>query len=297
MKNIVLVAALAACGLAAAAEVCGVYKLAGERRLVLTERNQAVTREGARFDKYGSWRVVRVEGQDRVVVEMRNQDEWQAEMKPEVWILDILPDGKGLLPRGVGKGSLESAVQCMKEHQGDAEQPPVLAPDPGAYTDAVAAEVAEAIARVDAPVRALVARRRLDAAMERITKDSTLLRKMRFTYPTLDPDEDMPDAETRHMLYSPEMRKVFDMLWDTGVAIDKETLENMLDRVDWERGEVLAFWILKREELDAASLRKYAPKVLARIGKTDKHFLRMYLRHPNLPEDVKKAARKQGWVD
>ena len=88
----------AACGFAAAADVRGVYKLEGERRLVLSVKGQAVTREGNAFDRYGSWRVARVEGQERVIMELRSQDEWQAEMPPQVWILDILADGKGLQP-------------------------------------------------------------------------------------------------------------------------------------------------------------------------------------------------------
>ena len=295
MKNTVLLAALAACGLAAAAEVRGVYKLEGARRLVLTGRGQAATREGDRFDDYGSWRVERVEGRERVVMELRKEDEWQAEQKPKVWLLDILPDGKGLQPRGVGMGTLEAAVKCMKAHQGDAEQPPVLVPDSGAYTDVVAAEVAEAIARVDAPVRALEESRRKENAAERLKKDPRLLRKVRFTYPDIDPEESVPDGNTLHMLYSPAMRVVFDVLWDTGIRIDTETLENMLERVDWKRGEVLGFWILGREELDAATLRKYAPKALERIGKTDAYLLRKYFDHPNLPEDVKESARKKGW--
>lgn len=297
MRKTIWIAVLAACGFVSAAEVRGVYKLEGERRLILTEKNQAVTREGGRFSYYGSWSVERVEGQERVVMHLRNKDEWQAEMEAKVWILDILPDGKGLQPRGVGKGTLEAAVKSMGAHKNDAERPPVLALIPGVYTDAVADEVAAAIAAVDAPVRAKAARRRIDDAMGRIKKDLKLLRKIRFVYPKLDPDESVPDAETRHMLYSPEMRMVFDILGDTSIAIDRETLENMLDRVDWEEGDVFAFWILRRDELDANALRKYAPKVLDRIGKTDRYFLRMYFRNPNLPEDIKETARKKGWVD
>ena len=297
MRKTILIAVLAACGFVSAAEVRGVYKLEGERRLILTEKNQAVTREGKEFRHYGSWVVERVEGRERVVVRLRDKDAWQAEMEPKVWLLDILPDGKGLRPRGVGRGTLEAAVKCMEANKNASDQPPVLALIPGAYTDIVAEEVAAAIAAVDAPVRAAAARRRIDDAMGRIKKDLKLLRKIRFVYPKLDPDESVPDAETRHMLYSPEMRMVFDILGDTSIAIDRETLENMLDRVDWKQGDVLAFWILRRDELDADALRKYAPKVLDRIGKTDRYFLRMYFRNPNLPEDIKETARKKGWVD
>ena len=285
----------AACGFAAAADVRGVYKLEGERRLVLSVKGQAVTREGNAFDRYGSWRVARVEGQERVIMELRSQDEWQAEMPPQVWILDILADGKGLQPRGVGKGTLAAAVDCMKAHANDAGQPPVCASEPGAYTDAVADEVAAAIAAVDAPVRVWRAQRERDAVLERIKKDPKLLRKVRFEYPEIDPEESVPDGETLHMQYSSSMRVVFDVLWDTGVKIDREILEDMLDRVDWKRGEVLAFWILGRDELDTATLRKYAPKVLDRIGKTDRFLLRKYFRHPNLPPDIQESARQKGW--
>ena len=172
MKNTILVAALAACGFAATgAEIRGVYKLAGERRLVLTEKYQAVMRGEKDFDSYGSWRVARVEGRERVIMELRSKDEWHAEMPPQVWILDILADGKGLQPRGVGKGTLAAAVDCMKAHANDAGQPPVCASEPGAYTDAVADEVAAAIAAVDAPVRVWRAQRERDAVLERIKKD------------------------------------------------------------------------------------------------------------------------------
>lgn len=298
MKMMILAAMLAVCGfIAAAADVRGVYKLAGERRLILVERGQAVIRDGARFSQYGSWSVERVEGMERVVMRLWDKDQWQLEMKPRVWLFDILPDGKGLVPRGVGDGTLEAAVKCMKEQQNGLDEPPVMALVPDAYSDAVAVEVSEAIAKVDAPVQAAKAQRRIDAAKERIKKDPKLLRKVRFSYPKVDPEESAPDGETLHMLYSPEMRMVFDILWDTGITIDKETLIDMLDRVDWERGDVLAFWILGRGELDASVLREYAPKALAHIGKTDKYLLRKYFNHPNLPTEVRESAHGRGWAD
>lgn len=292
-----LMAMLAASGTAAsAAEVRGVYRLEGKRRLVLTEKNEAAVREGNSFYRYGSWSVERVEGRDRVVVRLRDELAWEAEMDPQVWILDILPDGKGLRPVCHGKDSLEAAVKCLKERGGDLEEAPVFVPAPDEYTDAAAAEVTAAIEKVDAPVRVWREERQRIEARERLKKDPKLLRKVRFTYPEIDPEESVPDGDTQHMLYSPAMRVVFEVLWDTGVKIDKETLESMLKRVDWERGEVLAFWILGRSELDASTLRKYAPKALERIGKTDGFLLNMYFEHKNLPADIKESARRKGWT-
>ena len=93
MKMMILAAMLAVCGfIAAAADVRGVYKLAGERRLILVERGQAVIRDGARFSQYGSWSVERVEGMERVVMRLWDKDQWQLEMKPRVWLFDILPE-------------------------------------------------------------------------------------------------------------------------------------------------------------------------------------------------------------
>ena len=154
MSKIVLAAIAAACGIAAkAAEVCGVYRLEGERRLVLTGKNEAAVRAGQTFDRYGTWSVDRVEGLDRVVVRLRDAREWLAEMNPKVWILDILPDGKGLRPVCHGKDSLDDAVKCLKERGGDLEEAPVFVPAPDEYTEAAAAEVTAAIEKVDAPVR------------------------------------------------------------------------------------------------------------------------------------------------
>ena len=265
-----LMAMLAASGTAAsAAEVRGVYRLEGERRLVLTEKNEAAVREGNSFYRYGSWSVERVEGRDRVVVRLRDEREWLA---------------------------LEAAVKCLKERGGDLEEAPVFVPAPDEYTDAAAAEVTAAIEKVDAPVRVWREERQRIEARERLKKDPKLLRKVRFTYPEIDPEESVPDGNTLHMLYSPAMRVVFEVLWDTGVKIDKETLESMLKRVDWDRGEVLAFWILGRRELDASTLRKYAPKALERIGKTDRFLLDKYFKHGNLPADIKESARRKGWT-
>ena len=237
-----------------------------------------------------------MDGHDRVVVRLRDELAWEAEMDPQVWILDILPDGKGLRPVCHGKDSLEAAVKCLKERGGDLEEAPVFVPAPDEYTDAAAAEVTAAIAKVDAPVRVWRAERQRIEARERLKKDPRLLRKVRFTYPEIDPEESVPDGNTLPMLYSPAMRVVFEVLWDTGVKIDKETLESMLERVDWDRGEVLAFWILGRNELDASTLRKYAPKVLERIGKTDRFLLDKYFKHGNLPADIKESARRKGWT-
>ena len=297
MSKIVLAAIAAACGIAAkAAEVCGVYRLEGERRLVLTGKNEAAVRAGQTFDRYGTWSVDRVEGLDRVVVRLRDEREWLAEMNPKVWILDILPDGKGLRPVCHGKDSLDDAVKCLMGRGGDLEEAPVFEPVPGEYTDTADDEVSAAIAKVDAPVRVWRAERQRIEARERLKKDPKLLRKVRFTYPEIDPEESVPDGNTLHMLYSPAMRVVFEVLWDTGVKIDKATLEDMLERVDWDRGEVLAFWILGRRELDASTLRKYAPKVLERIGKTDRFLLDKYFEHKNLPADIKESARRKGWT-
>ena len=297
MSKIVLAAIAAACGIAAAAaEVRGVYRLEGARRLVLTGKNEAAVRVGQTFDRYGTWSVDRVEGLDRVVVRLRDEREWLAEMNPKVWILDILPDGKGLRPVCHGKDSLDDAVKCLMGRGGDMEEAPVFEPVPGEYTDTADDEVSAAIAKVDAPVRVWRAERQRIEARERLKKDPKLLRKVRFTYPEIDPEESVPDGNTLHMLYSPAMRVVFEVLWDTGVKIDKETLESMLERVDWERGEVLAFWILGRRELDASTLRKYAPKVLERIGKTDRFLLDKYFKHGNLPADIKESARRKGWT-
>lgn len=297
MSKIVLAAIAAACGIAAkAAEVCGVYRLEGERRLVLTGKNEAAVRAGQTFDRYGTWSVDRVEGLDRVVVRLRDEREWLAEMNPKVWILDILPDGKGLRPVCHGKDSLDDAVKCLMGRGGDLEEAPVFEPVPGEYTDTADDEVSAAIAKVDAPVRVWRAERQRIEARERLKKDPKLLRKVRFTYPEIDPEESVPDGNTLHMLYSPAMRVVFEVLWDTGVKIDKATLEDMLERVDWDRGEVLAFWILGRRELDASTLRKYAPKVLERIGKTDRFLLDKYFKHGNLPADIKESARRKGWT-
>ena len=297
MSKIVLAAIAAACGIAAkAAEVCGVYRLEGKRRLVLTGKNEAAVRVGQTFDRYGTWSVDRVEGLDRVVVRLRDEREWLAEMNPKVWILDILPDGKGLRPVCHGKDSLDDAVKCLMGRGGDLEEAPVFEPVPGEYTDTADDEVSAAIAKVDAPVRVWRAERQRIEARERLKKDPKLLRKVRFTYPEIDPEESVPDGNTLHMLYSPAMRVVFEVLWDTGVKIDKATLEDMLERVDWDRGEVLAFWILGRRELDASTLRKYAPKVLERIGKTDRFLLDKYFKHGNLPADIKESARRKGWT-
>lgn len=297
MSKIVLAAIAAVCGIAAkAAEVRGVYRLEGERRLVLTGKNEAAVRVGQTFDRYGTWSVDRVEGLDRVVVRLRDEREWLAEMNPKVWILDILPDGKGLRPVCHGKDSLDDAVKCLMGRGGDMEEAPVFEPVPGEYTDTADDEVSAAIAKVDAPVRVWREERQRIEARERLKKDPKLLRKVRFTYPEIDPEESVPDGNTLHMLYSPAMRVVFEVLWDTGVKIDKETLESMLKRVDWERGEVLAFWILGRRELDASTLRKYAPKVLERIGKTDRFLLDKYFKHGNLPADIKESARRKGWT-
>ena len=297
MSKIVLAAIAAACGIAAAAvEVRGVYRLEGERRLVLTGKNEAAVREGNSFYRYGSWSVERVEGRDRVVVRLRDEREWLAEMNPKVWILDILSDGKGLRPVCHGKDSLDDAVKCLMGRGGDLEEAPVFEPVPGEYTDTADDEVSAAIEKVDAPVRVWREERQRIEARERLKKDPKLLRKVRFTYPEIDPEESVPDGDTQHLLYSPAMRVVFEVLWDTGVKIDKETLESMLERVDWERGEVLAFWILGRSELDASTLRKYAPKALERIGKTDGFLLNMYFEHKNLPADIKESARRKGWT-
>ena len=297
MSKIVLAAIAAVCGIAAkAAEFRGVYRLEGERRLVLTGKNEAAVRVGQTFDRYGTWSVDRVEGLDRVVVRLRDEREWLAEMNPKVWILDILPDGKGLRPVCHGKDSLDDAVKCLMGRGGDMEEAPVFELVPGEYTDTADDEVSAAIAKVDAPVRVWREERQRIEARERLKKDPKLLRKVRFTYPEIDPEESVPDGNTLHMLYSPAMRVVFEVLWDTGVKIDKETLESMLERVDWERGEVLAFWILGRRELDASTLRKYAPKVLERIGKTDRFLLNKYFKHGNLPADIKESARRKGWT-
>ena len=297
MSKIVLAAIAAVCGIAAkAAEFRGVYRLEGERRLVLTGKNEAAVRVGQTFDRYGTWSVDREEGLDRVVVRLRDEREWLAEMNPKVWILDILPDGKGLRPVCHGKDSLDDAVKCLMGRGGDMEEAPVFELVPGEYTDTADDEVSAAIAKVDAPVRVWREERQRIEARERLKKDPKLLRKVRFTYPEIDPEESVPDGNTLHMLYSPAMRVVFEVLWDTGVKIDKATLEDMLERVDWERGEVLAFWILGRRELDASTLRKYAPKVLERIGKTDRFLLNKYFKHGNLPADIKESARRKGWT-
>ena len=297
MSKIVLAAIAAVCGIAAkAAEFRGVYRLEGERRLVLTGKNEAAVRVGQTFDRYGTWSVDREEGLDRVVVRLRDEREWLAEMNPKVWILDILPDGKGLRPVCHGKDSLDDAVKCLMGRGGDMEEAPVFELVPGEYTDTADDEVSAAIAKVDAPVRVWREERQRIEARERLKKDPKLLRKVRFTYPEIDPEESVPDGNTLHMLYSPAMRVVFEVLWDTGVKIDKATLEDMLERVDWERGEVLAFWILGRRELDASTLRKYAPKVLERIGKTDRFLLDKYFKHGNLPADIKESARRKGWT-
>lgn len=275
--------------------VRGSYDLREGLRLMLSEKGHAVVKRSEAYVFYGAWEVSPIGKRECAVVKLWEEHDWQVECPSQIIIFDILEKGKRLHVIGVSDTSLEEAIKSIEKLADDPERPLPYVQLAATLNAKEEEEIAEAISRVDAPVKERKAKERLAEAGNRLQKDTKLLRKVKFKYPELDPEESVPDARSLPALYPKEMQVVFDILWKKDNSIDKDTLENMLERVDWERGDVLAFMILRRPELDAAALHKYAPKAMSRIGKTDHRFLQWYFGREDLPREVLAEAKEKGY--
>lgn len=275
-------------------DACGVYNIDAVSTLILSRENKAVIRDGKRFCRFGKWKEVRIEDYDCVVVELRKELEWQAELPPNVVILGKMLASVDLRPMGVSKMSFEDAQKVMTAHIKDEEARPIYRLLPGELTEALVKEVDEAINRVDAPLRIQKQREKMAKLKNRLLDNTNLLRKVILQYPLIDSEESIPDAESQMNLYSPAMRVVLEILKNEEVKIDKTTLETILDRVDWDRGDYLAMIVLGRPELDVASLRKYSEQAMSRIGKTDQALLRRYFSRKDLPKEIVDVAISRG---
>ena len=84
------------------------------------------------------------------------------------------------------------------------------------------------------------------------------------------------------------------VLMNPHVKFKEETLLKFLDKLDWDRGDLFALGTLRHPAITAEGLRRLAPKVFARFGKSDDFLVSMFFADPRTPLDVLEAARKKG---
>ena len=278
-------------GLALAVEP-GVYSVLGSPEFVLSRKHAVGIEDLGKIREVGVWNLREFGGAGYVVLETWRNREFAEYRDPTVWVFEETKTGINL--RGCGSGPLEDV---LARFAGD-EKPKAAKLELRISEKPLEAAVEQ---RVDDAAASFLRRRKAyldEVAVEEFGKslmdNPDRVAEVRLEYPELYPEEDRPDVWGMAALYPARMQKVFDVLGSRDVKFSESSLVSLLDRVDWEKGDFLAFMILGRPELTSGTLRAMAQKVFARFGKSDDGIVSIYFRNGNTPLDVLEKARKVG---
>lgn len=273
----------------------GIYALGEDRQLILASECRATIREAGEFSYIGSWEKLAIENKERIVVRLRDETSWLIDGEANVFVFDSNQANGTIRIYASGEGPDVMGSRIINGIQRASSQEHVCTNITLGVSETLDKEIKAAYEKYDAPLREMRRMKQEAQVNELLRGNPKLLMKVRLEYPQLDPEESIPDAESLPLLYPKAMRLVFDILQDETIVIEKTTLETLLDRIDWDRGDVLALTILGRKELDVGSLQKYSQKALSRIGKSDRYYLSKYFARSDLPKGVYEAAKAKGY--
>ena len=266
-----------------------VYATTNSAQFIFTAKRAGAVKDGE-CSEIGMWKQEQVDGKKCVVLKTWGDDkEW---VDPTVWVFEEAEGGIRLCGRG--RGSVTNALARgaeIRKLRGDA---PELHRLPGALTLDLEKSVNDEVAKFLRKRKKYLDRVAFNELGERIAKNPEELLKVEPEYPTLDPDEDDPGPGGAWARYPEKMRLLGEVLMDRRVKFKEETLLKFLDKLDWDRGDIFALGTLRHPAITAEGLRRLAPKVFARFGKSDDLLVSMFFADPRTPLDVLEAARKKG---
>lgn len=130
-----------------------------------------------------------------------------------------------------------------------------------------------------------------DRKLAKMKNDPSDILDVDIVYPT---EEEMNRYLNKASAFSDEMICCYYALTDGEAAFTEEILVKLLDKLDWAKADFIACAALGRKEQSAETLRKFAPRVEALIGKADERMIGLYYGNPNTPRDVLESARARG---
>lgn len=291
MKTIVLMTAAALVVAHATADAFepGVYATTNSAQFIFTAKRAVAVRDGE-CSEIGMWKQELVGGKECVVLKTWGSDkEW---VDPTIWVFEETEGG--IRPCGRGRGSVTNALARGTEIR----KARGAAPELNRLSSALTLDLEKSVN--DEAAKFLRKRKKyfdmvaLNELGERIAKNPEELLKVEPEYPTLDPDEDDPGPGGAWARYPEKMRLLGEVLMNPHVKFKEETLLKFLDKLDWDRGDLFALGTLRHPAITAEGLRRLAPKVFARFGKSDDFLVSMFFADPRTPLDVLEAARKKG---
>ena len=291
MKTIQVSAAILVVALSATADAFepGVYATTNSAQFIFTAKRAVAVRDGE-CSEIGMWKQEQVGGKECVVLKTWGIDkEW---VDPTIWVFEEAEGG--IRPCGRGRGSITNVLANgaeIRKLRGDA---PELHRLPGALTLDLEKSVNDEVAKFLRTRKKHLDMVALNELGERISRNPEELLKVEPEYPTLDSDEDDPGPGGAWARYPEKMRLLGEVLMNPHVKFKEETLLKFLDKLDWDRGDLFALGTLRHPAITAEGLRRLAPKVFARFGKSDDFLVSMFFADPRTPLDVLEAARKNG---
>ena len=267
----------------------GVYATTNSAKFIFTAKRTGAVKEGD-DGEIGTWKQAEFDGKKCVVLKTWASDGERDE--PNVWVFE--ETGGGIRPCGRGRESVENALANgveIRKARGDA-------PELSRLSDALTSELEKGVNdEVAKFLRRRKAYRDKVEAYEfgqRLLSNPDELLRVDPEYPNLDSDEDRPGVEGMMALYPMRMRVVLGVIGSREAKFGEKTLLAFLDKIDWDKGDLLAFLVLRHEAFSQETLRKYASKVFSRFGKSDDRLIAEFFTDKRVPTDVLEAARKLG---
>ena len=270
----------------------GVYASSGDIRFILTSRHALAIEAEGKLHDLGSWKNETVAGKRYLVFRTWRKIGFSPLMEPQIWALEeidgcLRPVGRSF--NSVAEAIASGAMQSRPDHP-----VPEFAPVKGALLPTLERSVDGQAAEMLRERKAYLDNVEIGKLEVRLKANPDEILGIEPAYPKLDPDEDVPGHDGMWALYPKRMYVVGGVLSDSCVVFKEDTLLRFLDKLDWDRGDLFTFLVLRRKELSAQSRRRLAPKVFARFGKSDDRIVSTFFADENTPIDVLEAAKRKG---
>lgn len=289
----VFCAVLAASAVKVQAVEPGIYDASGTLRFVVTADGAVATLAGEGLVDVGSWRHEIVGGKKCLVFRTWRWEVFSPLAPEKIWVAEDV--GGNFRGFGFSYESVEDALAKFSKLQERGLAAADFKRNETVFLPDLEKRVNAAAAEIQAKVKAYEELVELSRLPERLLQNPEELLKVTPEYPKLDLDEDQPGPEGMIALYPPRMHKVMEAIGASGAKFPEKTLVAFLDKIDWEKGDVLAISVLLNREITPSTRQRYAPKVLARIGKSDDRLTAAFFADERTPVDVVKAAKgKEG---
>lgn len=291
LRAVAFAAVAAFAGTAKSAEP-GVYASSGDIRFILTSRHALAVEAEGKLHDLGSWKNEVVAGKRYLVFRTWRKSGFSPLMEPQIWAMEEV-DGC-LRPLGRSFNSVADAVASAAIHSRPDRPVPEFAPVKGALLSTLERSVDGQAAAMLRERKAYLDKVEIGSLEVRLKANPDEILGIEPAYPKLDPEEDAPGPDGMGALYPDKMQAIIFVLSDSSVVFKEDTLLRFLDKLDWDRGDLLAFLVLRREEVSAKSRRRLAPRVFARFGKSDDRVVSTFFADENTPIDVLEAAKRSG---